>query len=1064
MTLEAKPGWFDPETGSLSDQTVSDAFLLDALMGPNTHQTLDHWHNNQFNQTIGGMRVTESELGHGAAPATTSRPPSDTFSSSSHVGSILAAYTIQNGSSSRPRSRASVASASTTGRRRTKKDRRISPPTLPRTNTAPASPRASIASDLLSLSETSKALNDLSKRLSGSFQTPLIPLDRRRSSVDHFDPFEFDRFQERPATLGRSARSSPSVNDESNRNSTASTQLQHLPTVSSSPPPAFSPPEQPILSPTLRSALTRSIRSTGPPASQDLLQKSQNLADKRANLEARRAALLGLSLPPKPQPTDSPPLSPSARNVEFPPPLKTKGYKPPKLLLSVRPDTAESIHSVSSSATARPGIILRPSTDGSASPGHTDFETSTIGARTPGAETTRFRSPSSMTFGGDCHDRLSRASSPPPPVPPKRSSDTPPPVPSKHDSIPPPPPPKDDSPTPIASSFPTTCDSPDLHSILDNKTVERSRSRPRDSVATAESSASTRSVKRVPVQVATQRLANMTSTNSLRNTSRNFSYPSDVCAEETEEEDFDVDAGTNYYSHAEAQGTDWSRKGAGQTNPPLESCIEALQEDEYHSDSSLDLHTPLPDLLVRAGVLSSRSALLASGATKVVDVKAKSKEQKVAELARGAGGKVISKNRLVRHRDGKNLGLGLGLTTGLGWSDSEDEDAPSPLRRHISQIILNKKTSSGSFSTLASSTSVSNFSASRRESNLSQTTASSCNSRRSSSKGSGTTHTGSTVSAHGSSQLGKLRTTNLRGSQSMAQIHHPAPRPPLANRQASMTIPGPPSAYSSRLHKSANQSQQSSISSLGSILQPPVPAVPSPASRSPASSSTSLSTASSSFSPITPGGSPAGDSIATFTSEYRKGLEDSIATANKPARPEVRRTASSSASSTPTTATLSGKATPRSRAASHAVPPPSSFAKSAAAPTSSPTSSISGVPLARTRTNSSGSTSGIPAPTSRARTTSTSSVATNNTSALKSKSSLASIRSVARSVNSETAPALPTFAAPPSKSVMTVGTLAFPSPPPLSPAVVGMRMAQAQAQAELRRSNLSRGAPIASRK
>ncbi|KAG8948438.1 hypothetical protein FRC04_009808 [Tulasnella sp. 424] len=1056
MPFDVKPGWFDPETGSLSDRTVSDAFLLDALMGPNTHQTLDHWHNNQFKPTIGGMRVTDSELGH-PATGTTSRPPSDTFSSASHVTSILAAYSaMPSGSSSRPRSRASVASASTTGRRRSKKDRRVSPPSFQRTHTAPASPRASIASDLLSLSETSKALNDLSKRLSGSFQLPQLPVvDARRESIDAFDPFEFDRFQDKqPSTLGRSARSSPAANDHSNRSSIASTSQHqhHLTITASSPPPPSSPTEQPILSPTLRSALSRSIRSTGPPASQDLLQKSQDLADKRANLEARRAALLGLSLPPKPLESETPP-PPSA---QFPPSLKTKGSKPPKLLL--RPDTAESINSVSSAATARPGIILRPSTDGSASPSQTEFDASTVGARTPGADTTRFRSPSSMTFGGDCHNR------PPPPVPSKRFSDAAPPVPSKHDSIPPPLPPKDGPPTPLASTFATAPPiSPDLESILANKTAERSRSRsrPRDSITTTESSlssASSRPVKRTPPEVANRRLSTMSSINSLRNPSRNFSLPSDVYAEETEEEDVDDDAGINYFSHAEARAMEWSPKTGGLIRTSLESCVEALQEDEYHSDSSLDLHTPLPDILVRAGVLSSRSALLASTSGNDAEQKAKSKQEKVAELARGVGGKVISKDRLVRHRDGKTLGLGLGLTTGLGWSDSEDEGAPSPLRRHISQIILNKKTSSGSFSTLASSAS-----SSRRESNVSQTTASSGPSRRSSSKGSGSTHTGSTVSGHGSSQLSKLRTTNLRGSQSMAQIHQPATRPPLATRQASMSIPGyggPPSSYSSRFSKSTTQSQQSSISSIGSILQPPMPPIPSPASRSPASSSTSLSTASSSFSPITPGGSPAGDSTVTFNSDA-VGTDDSIATTEKPVRPEVRRTASSSAASTPT-ATLSGKATPRSRAASHAMPPPSSFAKSAAV--SSPTSSASGVPVPRARTNSSGSASAIPAPASRARTTSTSSVATNTTSALKSKSSMASIRSVARSINSETAPALPSLAAPPSKSVMTVGTLAFPSPPPLSPHILSMRMAQAQAQADLRKSNLSRATTIASRK
>ena len=64
----------------------------------------------------------------------------------------------------------------------------------------------------------------------------------------------------------------------------------------------------------------------------------------------------------------------------------------------------------------------------------------------------------------------------------------------------------------------------------------------------------------------------------------------------------------------------------------------------------------------------------------------KSKQQKVADLAKGAGNKVISRNRLVRHRDGKNLGLGLGLTTGLGWSD-RFVGCPSTTNVHPNEVV-----------------------------------------------------------------------------------------------------------------------------------------------------------------------------------------------------------------------------------------------------------------------------------------------------------------------------------------------------------------------------------------
>ncbi|KAI0700247.1 hypothetical protein C8T65DRAFT_658053 [Cerioporus squamosus] len=129
-----------------------------------------------------------------------------------------------------------------------------------------------------------------------------------------------------------------------------------------------------------------------------------------------------------------------------------------------------------------------------------------------------------------------------------------------------------------------------------------------------------------------------------------------------------------------------------------------LDGDGSDSDSSLDLHTPLPQLMVKDGLLSPNSKLIqASRNTTPLPGERPGSVFSVASTA----GSVMTKNglfkderdtvkRRVRHRDGKLLRGGIGLTTGLGWSDSEDEDAPAPLVHKLSANSLKKRVASSS--------------------------------------------------------------------------------------------------------------------------------------------------------------------------------------------------------------------------------------------------------------------------------------------------------------------------------------------------------------------------------
>ncbi|CEL58785.1 hypothetical protein RSOLAG1IB_08831 [Rhizoctonia solani AG-1 IB] len=116
------------------------------------------------------------------------------------------------------------------------------------------------------------------------------------------------------------------------------------------------------------------------------------------------------------------------------------------------------------------------------------------------------------------------------------------------------------------------------------------------------------------------------------------------------------------------------------------------QYDSEDSGSDLDLNTPLPHMMLRAGLLSPRSTIITEATEPAPVPVASGKLSARGEALRARGEKVWKSEarRKVRHRDGQNLRDGVGLTTGLGWSDSEDEDAPSPLRRRLSSVLLAK--------------------------------------------------------------------------------------------------------------------------------------------------------------------------------------------------------------------------------------------------------------------------------------------------------------------------------------------------------------------------------------
>ncbi|KAF7294413.1 Ribosomal protein 60S [Mycena kentingensis (nom. inval.)] len=122
--------------------------------------------------------------------------------------------------------------------------------------------------------------------------------------------------------------------------------------------------------------------------------------------------------------------------------------------------------------------------------------------------------------------------------------------------------------------------------------------------------------------------------------------------------------------------------------PP--ATTDLVWDDNQDSDSDLDLHTSLPQLMLQHGFLSPESKLLTQD--KPAGLSPSPSAVSIGKKAPPKDTRDTPKRR-VRHRDGKLLRGGIGLTTGLGWSDSEDEDAPSALTRRISSLNLSRSQS-----------------------------------------------------------------------------------------------------------------------------------------------------------------------------------------------------------------------------------------------------------------------------------------------------------------------------------------------------------------------------------
>ncbi|KIP10438.1 hypothetical protein PHLGIDRAFT_33836, partial [Phlebiopsis gigantea 11061_1 CR5-6] len=167
-------------------------------------------------------------------------------------------------------------------------------------------------------------------------------------------------------------------------------------------------------------------------------------------------------------------------------------------------------------------------------------------------------------------------------------------------------------------------------------------------------------------------------------------------------------------------------KGATRSSPKIDdhpehslsSIYSSLHDDHdelnaegsgSESDSSLDIHTPLPHLMFRDGLLSPRSKLLPQSTPHSIYSSIGDKDAGSVLSLASTSGSVATKSglqrdprdtvrRRLRHRDGRLLKAGMGLTTGLGWSDSEDEDAPSALTRRFITTTAEKDRSVSSLS------------------------------------------------------------------------------------------------------------------------------------------------------------------------------------------------------------------------------------------------------------------------------------------------------------------------------------------------------------------------------
>ncbi|KAG6840277.1 hypothetical protein C0991_007765 [Blastosporella zonata] len=234
----------------------------------------------------------------------------------------------------------------------------------------------------------------------------------------------------------------------------------------------------------------------------------------------------------------------------------------------------------------------------------------------------------------------------------------------------------------------------------------------------------------------------------------------------------------------------------------LERQLEA--SDSEGSDSSLDLHTPLPHLMMRHGLLSPRSKLINTGRDSVASIGAfplhlfspLSLHPASTTTTHPLKDTRDTVKRRVRHRDGRLLKGGIGLTTGLGWSDSEDEDAPSALTRRISSLNLTRSTSSLSLSRSASSLSTSSLSHRTRASLPSSRSSTATTSRSISSRTSTSRHplARSTSTPLASQYTLEALSVYSSNSSSNSNSGSAGPRTPIIAYSSS------PSSHSSRPH------------------------------------------------------------------------------------------------------------------------------------------------------------------------------------------------------------------------------------------------------------------------
>ncbi|KAJ7672663.1 hypothetical protein B0H17DRAFT_1141196 [Mycena rosella] len=171
--------------------------------------------------------------------------------------------------------------------------------------------------------------------------------------------------------------------------------------------------------------------------------------------------------------------------------------------------------------------------------------------------------------------------------------------------------------------------------------------------------------------------------------------PADLPHDEPWEEDFIDDYGQLRGSSVYAKAAGPYAFGYPEVDDPDAESVggddDHVWDEPNDSDSDLDLHTSLPQLMLHHGFLSPRSKLLSAEAGPSLTPSPSSAVfPNTDPLARDSRD---TPKRRVRHRDGKTLAGGIGLTTGLGWSDSEDEDAPSALTRRISLLNLSRSAS-----------------------------------------------------------------------------------------------------------------------------------------------------------------------------------------------------------------------------------------------------------------------------------------------------------------------------------------------------------------------------------